>query len=132
MLKNVGGLNNEELAKVFTDWNNSELKSFLIEITAIILAKKDDQGDSGEYLVDKVVDKTGAKGTGEWLGGCNSAGVHTAIHSGLLLPTVCWYLLCVFLFDLHVCRDVNPACVVLSTPRYVVIPCVALSSFVSH
>ena len=53
---------NEELAAIFTEWNNNELRSFLIEITSIILAKKDDKGAG--FLVDKIVDKTGAKGTG--------------------------------------------------------------------
>lgn len=43
----------------------SELSSFLVEISAIIMNKPDDQGTG--YLVDKIVDKTGAKGTGEWV-----------------------------------------------------------------
>ena len=59
VLKTVGGLSNEELAKVFDDWNKSELESFLIEITASIFKKKDDQADG--FLVDKVLDKTGMK-----------------------------------------------------------------------
>ncbi len=43
MLRTLGGLTNEELAAVFREWNKSELESFLVEISAIILAKKDDQ-----------------------------------------------------------------------------------------
>lgn len=58
----VGGLSNDEIAKVFTDWNQGPLQSFLIEITAIIAAKKDEMGTG--YLLDKIVDKTGSKGTG--------------------------------------------------------------------
>jgi len=68
-------LNNEEMAKKFEEWNASELESYLIEITAIILAKKDEDViawadgsaiPSGEgYLVDKILDKTGNKGTGK-------------------------------------------------------------------
>jgi len=66
VLKNIGGLSNDELAGVFDDWNadGSDLQSFLIEITAQIFKKKDDRGDG--YLVDKVLDKTGNKGTGKW------------------------------------------------------------------
>jgi len=64
ILKNIGGLTNEELHKVFTDYNKSELESFLIEITARIFAKKDEDGKT--YVVDKILDKTGMKGTGKW------------------------------------------------------------------
>lgn len=64
ILKTLGGLTNEELAAVFAEWNQGELASFLVEITAIILAKKDDQGSG--FLVDKIVDQTGSKGTGKW------------------------------------------------------------------
>lgn len=64
ILKVLGGLDNEELAKVFTEWNQADLQSFLIEISAVILNKKDDKAEG--YLVDKIVDKTGAKGTGKW------------------------------------------------------------------
>lgn len=68
VLKTLGGLTNAELASVFAEWNKAELESFLIEITAIILAKKDDLKNDGSYLVDKIVDQTGAKGTGAQAG----------------------------------------------------------------
>ncbi|THG02595.1 hypothetical protein TEA_003150 [Camellia sinensis var. sinensis] len=61
VLKNVGGLSNAELGEIFSDWNRGELESFLIEITADIFRVKDEDGD-GE-LVDKILDKTGMKGT---------------------------------------------------------------------
>ncbi|KAK1314131.1 6-phosphogluconate dehydrogenase, decarboxylating 3 [Acorus calamus] len=64
VLKSVGKLTNEELKNVFEEWNKGELLSFLIEITADIFGIKDDKGDG--YLVDKVLDKTGMKGTGKW------------------------------------------------------------------
>ena len=64
ILKNVGGLSNDELRDVFTAWNAGELDSFLIEITAKIFARKEDDG-SGRYILDSVLDKTGAKGTGK-------------------------------------------------------------------
>lgn len=58
-------MGNEELAKLFEDWNKTELESYLIEITATIFARKDDLTDEG-YVVDKILDKTGMKGTGRW------------------------------------------------------------------
>ena len=58
-------MGNEEMSALFDEWNKSELESFLIEITAKILAKKDDLTDDG-YVVDKILDKTGMKGTGRW------------------------------------------------------------------
>lgn len=58
-------MSNAEMAKLFHDWNQGELESYLIEITATILAKKDDKGKEGE-VVDYVLDKTGMKGTGRW------------------------------------------------------------------
>jgi 6-phosphogluconate dehydrogenase len=65
MQQNVIGMDNEEMSKLFDEWNKTELDSYLIEITAIILAKKDDLVDNG-FLVDKILDKTGMKGTGRW------------------------------------------------------------------
>ncbi|KAI6700406.1 hypothetical protein NL676_014730 [Syzygium grande] len=64
VLRSVGKLSNEELKAVFSEWNDGELQSFLIEITADIFGIKDDKGEG--YLVDKVLDKTGMKGTGKW------------------------------------------------------------------
>ena len=65
LLKSGLGLSNEELHAVFTKWNEGDLDSFLIEITAQIFARKDDQGGDG-YLVDQVLDKAAQKGTGKW------------------------------------------------------------------
>ncbi|KAM6571905.1 hypothetical protein CsatA_015985 [Cannabis sativa] len=64
VLKSAGKLSNEELHHVFSEWNKGELLSFLVEITADIFGIKDDKGEG--YLVDKVLDKTGMKGTGKW------------------------------------------------------------------
>lgn len=64
LLKNVGGLSNEELQKTFTAWNNAELQGFLMEITADIFLKKDDKTDA--LLVDMILDKAKQKGTGMW------------------------------------------------------------------
>ncbi|CAL9782273.1 unnamed protein product [Musa acuminata subsp. burmannicoides] len=49
---------------VFFEWNKGKLLSFLIEITADIFGIKDDKYEG--YLVDKVLDKTGMKGSGKW------------------------------------------------------------------
>ena len=64
LLKTAGNLSNEELHEVFKEWNNTELQSFLVEITADIFLKKDD--DTGKDLVDMVLDKAKQKGTGMW------------------------------------------------------------------
>jgi 6-phosphogluconate dehydrogenase len=64
VLKNLGGLSNAELADVFEEWNKGELQSFLIEITANIFRKKDPE--TGNDLVDMIVDAAAAKGTGKW------------------------------------------------------------------
>ncbi len=64
MMKNGLSLSNKELQEVFKDWDSGEMKSFLLEITTIIFDKKDDKTDN--YLVDMILDKAGAKGTGKW------------------------------------------------------------------
>ena len=64
ILKNIGGLTNPELQEIFTAWNKSALQSFLIEITATVLAKKDEA--TGKPLVDMILDKARQKGTGMW------------------------------------------------------------------
>ncbi|GAB2280143.1 hypothetical protein Dimus_014780 [Dionaea muscipula] len=80
VLKSVGKLSNEELKEVFSEWNKGELLSFLIEITADIFGIKDDKGEGG-YLVDKVLDKTGMKGTGKWT-------VQQAAELSVAIPTI--------------------------------------------
>ena len=64
LLKNVGGLSDEELQKTFAGWNKTELQGFLIEITADVFLKKDDK--TGALLVDMILDKAKQKGTGMW------------------------------------------------------------------
>jgi 6-phosphogluconate dehydrogenase len=64
ILKRHAGLNNDELHDVFKKWNEGELQSFLIEITTTIFLKKDDL--TNNRLVDMILDKAGAKGTGKW------------------------------------------------------------------
>ncbi|MFM7242761.1 MAG: decarboxylating NADP(+)-dependent phosphogluconate dehydrogenase [Planctomycetaceae bacterium] len=65
LLKHGAGLSNPEIAKVFDDWNRGELDSYLIEITRDIFTVKDP--DTGGFMVDLILDKAGAKGTGKWM-----------------------------------------------------------------
>ncbi|MCC7475185.1 MAG: decarboxylating NADP(+)-dependent phosphogluconate dehydrogenase [Pirellulales bacterium] len=65
VMKEALGLSNDELYDVFAEWNRGELDSYLIEITRDIFSVKDQEGDG--WLVDKIMDKAGAKGTGKWM-----------------------------------------------------------------
>jgi len=58
------GLSADELVPIFKEWNKGDLDSFLIQITAEVLAKKDDI--TGKNLVDVILDKAAQKGTGKW------------------------------------------------------------------
>ncbi len=64
LLKDTLAVPPEELAEIFEEWNKGVLSSFLIEITSKVLRRKDDEGSG--YLVDKILDKAGQKGTGKW------------------------------------------------------------------
>jgi 6-phosphogluconate dehydrogenase len=83
VLRVLGGLTNDELAATFKEWNAGELQSFLVEISAIILAKRDDNpaGKKDGYIIDRIVDKTGSKGTGKWT-------VQEAAELGVAAPTI--------------------------------------------
>ncbi|QLK86108.1 NADP-dependent phosphogluconate dehydrogenase [Staphylococcus sp. 17KM0847] len=63
MMKNLLGMNHEEIAATFKDWNTGELESYLIEITGDIFTKLDEDDTP---LVEKIMDKAGQKGTGKW------------------------------------------------------------------
>jgi len=63
MMKDGLGLSNEEMRDVFSEWNASELDSYLIEITRDILGYKDEEG---EAVIDQILDAAGQKGTGKW------------------------------------------------------------------
>lgn len=65
LLHDALGLNYDEMAEVFSEWNKGELDSFLIEITANILKYRD---EAGEPVVPKILDSAGQKGTGKWTG----------------------------------------------------------------
>eukprot|EP00657_Telonema_sp_P-1_P010757 TRINITY_DN533_c0_g1_i1.p1 TRINITY_DN533_c0_g1~~TRINITY_DN533_c0_g1_i1.p1 ORF type:complete len:489 (-),score=205.38 TRINITY_DN533_c0_g1_i1:161-1627(-) len=72
LMKNVIGLSCDEMAAVFSKWNEGELDSYLIEITAGIMAFKDEDGSP---LVESILDVAGQKGTGKWT-------VHSALETG--------------------------------------------------
>jgi 6-phosphogluconate dehydrogenase len=79
LLHRGAGLPNEELADLFADWNEGELRSFLIEITAKVLRYVDKE--TGRSLLDLIVDIAGQKGTGRWTS-------QIALEVGTPMPTI--------------------------------------------
>jgi 6-phosphogluconate dehydrogenase len=79
ILRDVLGLSADELHEVFDAWNKGDLDSFLIEITANILRRKDPE--TGKPLVDVILDKAGQKGTGKWT-------LLSAIELGVVVSTI--------------------------------------------
>lgn len=65
LMRNLLGLDVKEMADIFSEWNKGELDSYLIDITADILTRKDDLG-SDKPIVDMILDRAGNKGTGKW------------------------------------------------------------------
>ena len=65
LLKHLLGLSGDELSAIFSDWNQGELDSYLIQITADILQQRD-PSNPDNFLVDIVLDTAGQKGTGKW------------------------------------------------------------------
>lgn len=65
LMKNLLGMNNDQMHEVFKKWNEEELDSYLIEITRDILGYKD---ENGEETVEMILDTAGQKGTGKWTG----------------------------------------------------------------
>jgi len=79
IMKSVLGLQASELHEVFKDWNQGELDSYLIEITADIFAKLDEE--TGKPLVELVLDTAAQKGTGKWTS-------DNALDLGVPLPVI--------------------------------------------
>jgi 6-phosphogluconate dehydrogenase len=73
------GLSNDELHAVFTEWNRGELRSYLIEITAAIFTRHDP--DTGQAIVDVILDEAAQKGTGKWTS-------QNALDVGGPIPTI--------------------------------------------
>ncbi len=73
------GLSAKELHDVFARWNEGDLDSYLIEITRDIFARKDEE--TGQPLVEMILDKAGQKGTGKWTS-------QSALDLGMAAPTI--------------------------------------------
>jgi 6-phosphogluconate dehydrogenase len=73
------GLSNRELSDIFAEWNQGELQSYLIEITSDIFKKIDDE--TGQPLVDLILDEAQQKGTGKWTS-------QNAFDIGVPIPTI--------------------------------------------
>ena len=72
-------MSNQEIHQTFTQWNKGKLNSYLIEITADIFKAK--EVETGEYLVDLILDKAKQKGTGKWTS-------QSAMDFGVAVPTI--------------------------------------------
>ncbi|HEX7712766.1 MAG TPA: NADP-dependent phosphogluconate dehydrogenase, partial [Bacillota bacterium] len=79
LLRELGGMSPAELQQIFTEWNQGDLNSYLIEITAAILGKTD--ADTEKPMVDMIMDRAGQKGTGRWT-------VQEALELGTAIPAV--------------------------------------------
>ncbi|MBN1262386.1 MAG: NADP-dependent phosphogluconate dehydrogenase [Anaerolineae bacterium] len=79
LLHRGGGLRNADLAEVFGAWNEGDLESYLVEITAKILARVDEE--TGQPLVDLILDEAKHKGTGKWTS-------QDALDLGAPIPTI--------------------------------------------
>ena len=80
LMKNILGVSVEEMAEIFKEWNQGELDSYLVEITADILTRTDDEG-TGKPIVDVIMDAAGNKGTGKWTS-------QSALDLGVPLPLI--------------------------------------------
>jgi len=79
LLQHLLQASNEEIHRIFSEWNDGILRSFLIEITADIFAKRDEE--TGKFLIDLIMDKAKQKGTGKWTS-------QAAMDLGIPIPTI--------------------------------------------
>ncbi|TAK24579.1 MAG: NADP-dependent phosphogluconate dehydrogenase [Chloroflexota bacterium] len=79
LLSRAGGFSAPELGAIFEEWNQGELDSYLIEITATVLKSID--VDTGKPMVDVILDQAGQKGTGRWT-------AQDALELGIPIPTI--------------------------------------------
>jgi len=79
MLRNGAGFSVPQIREIFEDWNKGELNSYLIDITSEILKFRDEE--TGEFLVDVILDVAEQKGTGKWTG-------MAALDMGVAIPTI--------------------------------------------
>ncbi len=78
-MRRVLKMNYAEMSATFAEWNNAELNSFLVEITAEVLRKAD--GETKNPLVEMILDKAAQKGTGKWTS-------QVAMDFGVPIPTI--------------------------------------------
>jgi 6-phosphogluconate dehydrogenase len=79
LMKSLLGMDARAMQRVFAGWNQGELNSYLIEITAAVLGKMDPE--TGKPVVDLILDKAGQKGTGKWAS-------QNALDLGVAIPTI--------------------------------------------
>jgi 6-phosphogluconate dehydrogenase len=79
LMSSAVGMSAAEMRDVFAEWNDGDLNSYLIEITAIVLGAKD--AETGRPLVDIILDTAGQKGTGKWT-------TQNALDLGVAIPTI--------------------------------------------
>ncbi len=79
LMKYALGMTEAEMHQVFTEWNQGDLDSYLIQITSEILAKTDEE--TGQPVVELILDKAGQKGTGKWTS-------QSALDLGIAAPTI--------------------------------------------
>lgn len=78
LMRDGAQMSNAQMREVFADWSTSDLDSYLISITVDILGKKDEEGG---YVLDRILDTAGQKGTGKWT-------VVSALDEGVALPLI--------------------------------------------
>lgn len=79
LMKHLAGISTAEMADIFARWNEGELQSYLIEITADIMRRIDEE--TGQPLVEVILDEAGHKGTGMWTS-------QVALELGVPAPTI--------------------------------------------
>ncbi|MDF1812134.1 MAG: decarboxylating NADP(+)-dependent phosphogluconate dehydrogenase [Verrucomicrobiales bacterium] len=75
----AAGFSNEEMAEVFATWNSGELESYLIQISSKIFEEIDQE--TGEHIIDLIVDRAGQKGTGRWT-------VLNSVENAIVISTI--------------------------------------------
>ncbi len=78
-MKSGLGMSAREMGDVFAKWNETDMSSYLLEITAAVLGKTD--ADTGQPIVDVILDRAGQKGTGKWTS-------QNALDLGVAIPTI--------------------------------------------
>jgi 6-phosphogluconate dehydrogenase len=81
LMRHGVGLSTREIREIFEEWNQGELRSFLVEVTARVVDFPDDQEGGDGPLIDKILDRAGQKGTGRWTSAA-------ALDLGVPVPTI--------------------------------------------